>query len=99
MREIGPKTPAPMANRICELGTAIGLAVDDSEGGPGARQRYTLLSEARRAAREIQYWLRLIIDTECAEADDIKPFITEARRLYPLLVTACAQAKRERDEK
>ena len=99
VREIEPRTPAPVANRICELGTAIGLAVDESEGGPGGRQYYSLINEARRAAREIQYWLRLVVDTECAEADDIQPFIKEARRLYPLLVSACAQAQKERDEK
>lgn len=99
VREIEPRTPAPVANRVCELGTLIGAAMDDSEGGPGARQRYTLVNEARRAAREIQYWLRLIADTDCATREDVEPFIKEARRLYPLLIAACSQARKDRDEK
>ena len=99
VREVESRTPAPVTNRVCELGTTIGLAVDDSEGGPGARSRYTLLNEARRAARELQYWFRLMVDTECASAEDIQPFLKEARKLYPLLVSACSQAQKERDEK
>lgn len=99
VREIEARTPAPIPAKVCALGAAVGLAVDDAEGGPGAKQRYTLLHEARRAVRELQYWFRLLVETDCATPEDIAPFVLEARRLYPLLVAACAEAQRARDEK
>ena len=84
-RRLSGEIPAPVAGQLVFSGTAIGAELSEANSLSDKRSQLGNFSAARRASREVQYWLRLIAASEIASEDTIAPLLEEARELNTLL--------------
>jgi four helix bundle protein len=86
-----------LSRQLLRSGTSIGANVEEAGAGLSRADFLSKMSIASKEARETHYWLRLIRDSEFAEAKVADPLISEAESIINILtaiVKTTAQAKK-----
>ncbi len=87
--------PRHVVDRVAGLSTDIGADVAEAFNCHSKRTHLSRLESARRASRELGYWLRLIIGAELASPETIRPFLDEAHALHTMMTALCSAARQE----
>jgi len=93
--QLPERTPAALTERLVQLGTGIGADVHEAYASHGRRTHLTRLESARRASREIDYWLRLLGGSDLVALHALEPFLSESRNLHALLTNLCALTRED----
>lgn len=81
-----------MLDKVALVGTELGAAVSEACQCNSRRYALNKLTTARRHARELIYWFRLLAaDDEAQNQPQYKPFIKEAQALLDELTVHCQQ--------
>ncbi len=65
-------------------GTSIGANIEEAEGGQSNKDFISKMSIAYKEARETNYWLRILRDSDLLEVKLANSFITDAEELMKI---------------
>ncbi|HRR39800.1 MAG TPA: four helix bundle protein [Syntrophales bacterium] len=89
----------PIRDQLIRSGTSVGSDAEEASAGFSRSDFIFKMSVASKEAREANYWLRLIRDSEIAKTDDlaeeINEAITESNELKKIL-TSIVKTSKER---
>jgi four helix bundle protein len=89
----------PIWDQLIRSGTSVGSNAEEASAGFSRSDFIFKMSVASKEAREANYWLRLIRDSEIAKTDDlaeeINEAITESNELKKIL-TSIVKTSKER---
>ncbi len=74
-----------MSKQLLRSGTSIGANVEEALAGVSRRDFVAKMSIASKEARETQYWLRLINDSESIRPGAVLPLLQDAEELLRML--------------
>ena len=87
-------TQRTLTGQLLRSGTSIGANVEEAQAGQSKKDFISKLAIARKEARETNYWLRLILETNLAEPEKVKPLIAEATRITKILTAIIKSTER-----
>jgi four helix bundle protein len=90
------KQPRSLADQLLRCGTSVGANVEEAIGGFSRRDFAAKCSIAYKEAREADYWLRLLRDTECIEprlADSLLHDAEELKRILAAIIISCRRTE------
>lgn len=89
-----PKDTAGYAlgRQLVRAGTSIGANVEEASGSWSKKEFVSVMSIARREARETLFWLRVIRETGMAERPVLDAALTEADELVRILTAIVKRA-------
>ncbi|MBA3948817.1 MAG: four helix bundle protein [Acidobacteria bacterium] len=90
----GTEVPQALARQILRSGCSIGANLAEAKSAQSRRDLLSKFSIALKEARETQYWLRLLTDTELVASADTARLLQEASELVAILTTSVARLKR-----
>ncbi len=76
-----------ISSQLIRSGTSIGANIEEALAGQSKNDFIAKMSIASKEARETNYWLRLIIDSEMIEEKLIQPLINESEELIKILTS------------
>ena len=74
-----------LANQLLRSGTSIGANIEEAIAGQSRKDFISKMSIALKEARETNYWLRLLRDSNIVSSSNIKPLINESEELIKIL--------------
>ena len=74
-----------LGRQLIRSGTSIGANVEESQGASSKKDFVNKINIAKKEARETQYWLNLIVDSEMMSTNQIKELIRECSELIKIL--------------
>ncbi len=74
-----------LANQLLRSGTSIGANIEEAIAGQSRKDFISKMSIALKEARETNYWLRLLRDSNIVNSSNIKPLINESEELIKIL--------------
>lgn len=80
-------------DQILRSGTSIAANIHESEFAQSSADFVTKLSIALKEANETLYWLQLLDDTQCIDAQFAKMLIIDCKELVAMLVTSIKTTK------
>ena len=86
-------TSGTLAPQLLRSGTAIGLYVDEAHGNHHKPDFIAKMSLAAKEARETNYWLRLLTDTEDLSPTRLAELTDEATQLLAILTTIVKRSR------
>ncbi len=81
---------APLLHAV----TALGLHCEEAHAGQNRADFHPKITHACRAAREAQYWLRLLAATDIIPSHHLHDLTDESTQLVAILTTIVRNAKR-----
>jgi len=90
-----PRNTAGLAigNQIIRSGTGIGANIEESQNAGSKKEFIRGMTIALKEARETEYWLRLIVETELVSKNKLKNLIEENKEIIKILITSVKKAK------
>ncbi len=90
-----PKTTAGFAigNQIIRSGTSIGANIEEAQNAGTKKEFIHIITISLKEARETEYWLRLIFETELVEQKTILPILGEVKEIIKILITIVKRSK------
>jgi four helix bundle protein len=85
-----------VARQLLKSGTSIGANVEEALAGQSRADFLAKLSIASKEARECNYWLRLIRDSEMATAPRVQPLLDDSEELIRLLTVIVRTTAKDR---
>jgi len=82
-----------LAGQILRSGTSIGANVEEALGGQSKKDFIAKMFISLKEARETNYWLRLLRDSETVCSKRIVPLIDESEELKKILATIVLTSK------
>jgi len=76
-----------IASQLLRSGTGIGANVEEALAGRSRKDFFARMSIASKEARETNYWLRLIKDTEISNEQQGQKLIEESEELVKILTS------------
>jgi four helix bundle protein len=76
-----------MSSQLLRSGTSIGANVEEALAGQSRKDFFAKMSIASKEARETNYWLRLIKDTELFDKQQLQKLISESEELVKILTS------------
>jgi four helix bundle protein len=76
-----------ISSQLLRSGTSIGANVEESLAGQSRKDFFAKMSIASKEARETNYWLRLIKDTELFDKQQLQKLISESEELVKILTS------------
>jgi four helix bundle protein len=90
----------PIRDQLIRSGTSVGSNAEEASAGFSRSDFIFKMSVASKEAREANYWLRLIRDSEIAKKDDlakeINEAITESNELKKILTSIVKTSKEKK---
>lgn len=89
----------PIRDQLIRSGTSVGSNAEEASAGFSRSDFIFKMSVASREAREANYWLRLIHDSEIAKTDDLAEEINEAiteSNEFKKILTSIVKTSKER---
>ena len=82
-----PKTPAgyAIANQIIRSGTSIGANIAEAQDASSRVDFTHCLNISLKEARETEYWLRLIVESEIQPRSKMTPLLVEIEEIVKIL--------------
>ena len=77
--------PRTLANQLLRSGTSIGANIEEAQAGQSKADFTAKMSIARKEARETNYWLRLLRDSEVVAEAKLSEIIQESDELTRIL--------------
>lgn len=74
-----------LSKQLLRCGTSIGANIEEAIGGQSQKDFFAKLTIAYKEARETQYWLRLLRDTQYLSADQSESLIADANELLRII--------------
>ena len=74
-----------LSKQVLKAGTSIGANVEEALAGQSRADFLAKMSIASKEAREINYWLRLLRDSEIIAKTEIDPLLAEAESITNIL--------------
>lgn len=90
-----PKNTAGFAigNQIIRSGTSIGANIEEAQNSGSRKEFIHSLTIALKEARETEYWLKVILDTELASKEKTEYFLGEINELIKILTVIIKRTK------
>ena len=89
-----PGVRRTLGNQLIRSGTSVGANVEEAHAGSSRADFINKMNIALKEARETRYWLRLLIDAELVEADELRPIRNEATEVMRILGAIVATCRR-----
>ncbi len=83
--EARPGVSRTLASQVLRAGTAVGANLEEAKAGQSRADFISKVSIALKEAREVHYWLRLLIAAEVAPEHRLSDIATEADELVRIL--------------
>ena len=74
-----------LSDQLLRSGTSIGANVEEAIAGQSRKDFIAKMSISHKEARETNYWLRLLRDSQLVNLKDIEPLINESEELKKIL--------------
>jgi four helix bundle protein len=82
-----------LANQLLRSGTSIGANSHEAQSAQSTKDFINKLEIALKEARECEYFLYIIIESELVNSDRFKPLLDECDQLIRILVASVNKAK------
>ena len=82
-----------LAPQILRCGTSIGANLEEATAGQTKPDFITKVSIARKEAREVVYWLQLVVAAGLLRAADVEWELSEANEIVAILSAIVANAR------
>lgn len=83
-----------LARQVLKSGTSIGANVEEAIGAQTQKDFYMKITIAFKEARETNYWLRLLRDSNYINKEESSKLLNDVTELLKLLVTIQKTVKR-----
>ena len=87
------KTARVLISQLLKSGTSIGANVEEALGGQSRKDFIAKISIAYKEARETNYWLRILRDTETVSVEKIAGIIDESDQILKILSSILITSK------
>ena len=84
-RELQNERHFEIASQLLRAGTSIGANVEEASAGQSRRDFFSKMAISSKEARETNYWLRLIRDSELVPSGRVQPLLDESLELIKIL--------------
>ncbi len=74
-----------LSKQLLRSGTSIGANVEESIGGQSEKDFYSKLSIAYKEARETNYWIRLLKDSNLLEKNESESLINSCNEIVRII--------------
>ena len=74
-----------LGKQLLKSGTSIGANIEEAIGGQSRKDFLSKISIAYKEARETQYWLRLLRDTDYLSKDRAKSLLIDTEEILRIL--------------
>ena len=85
-----------IAQQLFDAAASIGSNAEEAQGGQTKPDFIAKLSVARKESLESRYWLRVLLATTIASADEIRWELSEANQLVAMTTQAVKTAQQSR---
>lgn len=82
-----------LGDQLLRAGTSVGANVEEGIGGYSKNDFANKMSIAYKEARENNYWLRLIRDSDLMKVDRLQPIIEESEEIVKMLFSIVRSSK------
>jgi four helix bundle protein len=78
-----------LSKQLLRCGTSIGANINEAQAGQSKKDFIAKMSIANKEARETQYWIKLLIETEYLDIGDkhTQSLVTETEEINKLLTS------------
>lgn len=76
-----------IAQQLLRSGTSIGANVEEALAGQSRKDFFAKMSIASKEARESNYWLRLLKDSEICDTNEVQELIDKSEVLIKILTS------------
>lgn len=90
---VNEKKEFVLSKQLVRCGTSIGANVEEAIGGQSKKDFIAKLSIAYKEARETQFWLKLLYDTNYISLDQKLQHISEVEEILRILGTILKSSK------
>lgn len=98
--DASPGVLRTLANQLLRSGTSIGANVEEAHGSQSKADFIAKMYIACKEAREMHYWLRLLVATELVPSVKLEALIDEANQLVAILTSIVKNTRKGKlDEK
>ena len=73
--------------QLIKSATSIGANVEEALAGQSRKDFIAKMSLASKEARETNYWLRLIYDSELVSRENLEPLVADSEELVKILTS------------
>jgi len=88
------KVDRVIIKQLLRAGTSIGANVEEAYGTPAGKDFINKMHIALKEARETNYWLRIINDTELISSNDLSEILAESEEIKNILAQIIITAKK-----
>jgi four helix bundle protein len=74
-----------LSKQLLRSGTSIGANIEEAIGGQSRKDFFAKLSIAYKEARETQYWIKLLRDTQYLSEDQSESLLNDADELLRII--------------
>lgn len=82
-----------LSKQLLRSATSIGANVRESRSAQSDRDFLSKMEIALKEARETQYWLELLIESDIVKPEKFKPLLEEASEIVAILVASTRKLK------
>lgn len=84
-----------LSKQLLRSGTSIGANVHESRSAQSDKDFLSKLEIALKEARETQYWLEILIESEMIDSKKFSPLLKEATEIVAILVATTKKLKQK----
>jgi four helix bundle protein len=82
-----------IGRQVLRSGTSIGANLEEAKAAQSKPDFISKCNIALKEARETDYWLRILMDTEVVPAGKLRPLANESNELVAILTTIVKKSK------
>ncbi len=86
-RKLAKEKEFVISRQLLKAGTSIGANIEEATAAQSKKDFLSKMSIASKEARETQYWLRLLRDSDICDRKVAEPLISDADELIKLLTS------------
>jgi four helix bundle protein len=91
-----PEIDRVLVKQLSRSGTSTGANVEEAQAGQSDRDFISKYAIALKEAREIRYWLRLLVAAECVPADRVDDLIQESTEIMKIIAAIISAKRRQK---
>ncbi len=84
-----------LSRQLLRSGTSIGANVREAQSAQSDKDFVNKLEIALKEARESQYWLEILIESDMVKSEKFAPLLQEANEIGKILVASTAKLKQK----
>jgi four helix bundle protein len=92
-RELTARNEFVLSKQLLKSGTSIGANVSEASAGQSKADFIAKMAIASKEARETEYWLSLIRDSNLLECPLLEPILTESKEISKMLTSIVKTAQ------